>query len=546
MTMTTKASGKTQLEAYLRDVQAALRAGNTLQAMRLADDAVGSGLEHSHLLVLAAHRQLTEGAPEKALAFATRARADAPRNVDVLNVVGLSLVRLGRVREAVTAYDAALRQSPAATAVRFNRACALEELRELARARAEFERIVASEPRHPEAHAHLADLALQRRDVPSARVHASRVLSMDPASPAAHIALARSDIEEGKFEDARARIKRLLQGANVGAVNRAIAQGVLGDAYDGLGLISEAFDSYQDSQAILRAHYAPAMNLQRETARERALRLKEYFRGDDSWPHATDTYVGPVETHVFLVGFPRSGTSLLEQVLASHPDIETMEERDCLTASLTDFIVPGDGPERLRHVEAADLARYRDSYWNSARAEGAKLDKSVFVDKLPLNSVSLCVIARLFPLARILFALRDPRDVVFSCFRRRFVMTPQMFELTTLAGAADYYCAVMELWAVYRDRLGLAFCDTRYEDLVTGFDAECRKICAHIGVSPSEAMAGFAERARAGIIATPSAPQVARGLFADGMGQWRRYGRELAPVLPGLAPWVKQFGYPES
>jgi hypothetical protein len=174
---------------------------------------------------------------------------------------------------------------------------------------------------------------------------------------------------------------------------------------------------------------------------------------------------------------------------------------------------------------------------------GVEPQGRVFVDKLPLNSIKLPLIARLFPEARVLLAVRDPRDVVLSGFRQRFRINPSMFELLNLEGAAAFYDQVMGLTALYRERFDLPVLVHRYEDLVGDFETAARRVCAFVGVAFSEDMRRFERHGERRAIATPSAGQVVRGLY-DGSGQWRRYAAELAPVLPRLAPWIARFGYP--
>jgi hypothetical protein len=143
-------------------------------------------------------------------------------------------------------------------------------------------------------------------------------------------------------------------------------------------------------------------------------------------------------------------------------------------------------------------------------------------------------------------ALRDPRDVVLSCFRRRFAMNAGMYEFTTLETTAAYYVAVMRLIGIYRQKLALDLIETRHESLVDEFESEMRRLCDFLGLSWQGEMQSFASRVGAQNIDTPSSAQVARGLSNSGLAQWRRYGRELAPVLPVLTPFVRQFGYPEN
>jgi Tfp pilus assembly protein PilF len=537
------------LQLYLREAGAALRANDTDRALRIADEAIARGQEHPNLLTLSAHRRMQAGENEAALDLLTRARGMSPRSVDILNAQGTCLVRLGRPREALPIFDAALRIAPGTAMLRFNKALAFEKLSELDHARRELESVVTLMPQHHEALAWLATLATQRNDLAAARDYAIRALAIEPRIAAAALVLTTVDVAEKNFAAATARLRPLLADPELSPVNRSVAQSLLGDALDGENLPHEAFTAYAAAKATLRNFYTPTYETGTfERASTRVRRLTDYFRNADEvlWrADKSEASGGKSATHVFLVGFPRSGTTLLEQVLASHPEIEAMEERDALTDAVADFIAPEGGPDKLAHLTSAGLEKYREAYWKRAAEFGHDAKKAVFVDKMPLNTVLLPLVAKLFPNAKILFALRDPRDVVLSCFRRRFGMTAQMYELTSLDTAVSYYDAVMGLGQIYRDKLGLDATDTRHEDLLADFEAETRRLCRFLGLEWREEMKNFAARARASTIDTPSGAQVARGLTREGAGQWRRYADELAPVLPRLAPWVTRFSYPE-
>ena len=118
-----------------------------------------------------------------------------------------------------------------------------------------------------------------------------------------------------------------------------------------------------------------------------------------------------------------------------------------------------------------------------------------------------------------------------------------MYELTTLVGAAEYYDAVMHAGKVYFDSLPIDLHRLRYEDLVTDFETTSRALCGFLGVPWTSDLENFGQTARAGRISTPSATQVGRGLYAEGVDQWRRYDFALEPVLPILQPWIDEFGY---
>jgi tetratricopeptide (TPR) repeat protein len=546
--MSSSGQPSAQLQLYLREADAALKANDTERALRVADEATSQGLEHPNLLTLAAHRRMQTGDDESALGLLTRARALTPRNVDVLNTLGYCLVRLGRAREALPLFDAALRLAPGTALLRFNKALAFEKLGELDHARRELESVVMLAPRHAEALAWLATLAAQRGDAEATRDYAAKALAIDPKLTAATLALATIDIAQKHFAPARATLEPLLRDADLSPVNRSVAQSLMGDALDGEDRTSEAFAAYAAAKATLRTSFASSFAAGMfESAADRVRRLTEYFQtADENAWRVRKTDTPPTPTHVFLIGFPRSGTTLLEQVLASHPEIETLEERDALIDAVADFFAPMGALDFLAEMTPDGAQRYRDAYWHRAAQFGHEADKAVFIDKMPLNTVLLPLVAKIFPDAKILFALRDPRDVVLSCFRRRFGMTAQMYELTSLDGAAAYYDAVMGLGQIYRDKFGLDLTETRHEDLLADFEGETRRLCQFLDVEWRAEMGDFALRARRNTIDTPSGAQVARGLSRDGAGQWRRYQAELAPVLPKIAPWVARFGYPEN
>jgi hypothetical protein len=195
-------------------------------------------------------------------------------------------------------------------------------------------------------------------------------------------------------------------------------------------------------------------------------------------------------------------------------------------------------------MSEVEAGRFRRAYWESVASSGANVTGRVFLDKLPLNTIKLPLIRRLFPNAKIVFALRDPRDVVLSCFRRRLGVNPSMYELLTLEGATRFYGAVMDLFEIYQKKLAFDVTFVRYEDIVDNLESEARRLCTVIGVAWADEMKNFAQTAR--VSATPSGLQVKQGLYETGAGQWKAYERHMSTVLPALAPWVQRWGYDKT
>ncbi len=245
--------------------------------------------------------------------------------------------------------------------------------------------------------------------------------------------------------------------------------------------------------------------------------------------------------HVFLIGYPRSGTTLTENVLASSPDVVALEERPTF-ADADDYLLDDDGIARLLALDGAGVARLRAASWARVAAAGVAVAGKVFVDMNPLNGMKLPLIARLFPDARIVVMRRDPRDVVLSCFRQNFRVSAAALAFTALDETARHYDTLMSLTADCLAAMPLAAHDLRYDALVGDFDRTTRDLCAFVGIAWSEDLRRFDRTAQRRGVTTASVGQVRRGLY-DGRGAWRRYADQLAPVLPILAPWVDRFGF---
>ena len=536
-------------QQWLEQIDALVRRSDLASAADLSVQALADGVEHPTLLNLAAQKSYREGRLEEAVGLLKRARSLSPRDPHVQNSLGICLRALGRLEQAREAYDAAIRIDPRLAAAHFNRASILEDLNDITGAKAGYEAAGQLDRTYAEPVAGLAWLAAQNGDATEARSHGQRALSLSPRNVLARMALASADLHARDLAPASERLDQLQRDPELSGANRAIVLGLVGDLNDAADRPAQAFEAYQVANAELKRINAPWFEAPgKEGALARARRLAAWFEAADpvQWkvaPEARPRAADPA-VHVFLVGFPRSGTTLLENVLAAHPRVVSLEEKDCLAPAIEAHLGSNEGIEKLAGIGSGEAARQRDAYWAQVRRHGVEPRGKVFIDKMPLMSVNLPLVAKLFPRARILFARRDPRDVVLSCFRRRFGMNPSMYQLLTLEGAGAYYDEVMRLCAIYRDLLALPQHLIRYESLVDDFDATARAACEFLGLEWDESLHDFAAKARTRGISTPSAAQVARGLNREGQGAWRRYRQHMAPVLPVLQPWVEAFAYP--
>jgi tetratricopeptide (TPR) repeat protein len=529
----------------LTAVHAAAKRGAHAEAAALAEQALADGLEHPLLLNLAALNLDLQGRLSDAERLLQRAIVISPNDLSSRNALGLCLLRLDRPTEALAQFDALLRLDPSLPFAHVSRGNTLFALGAIEEAERCFTRAVEIDANQGVALAGLARIASSRGAHTDARAWAEKSLAALPGYPDAVLTLAAAELGEGNPGRAEVRLRALLTEPRLAPLERAYATGLLGDTLDAKSLPAEAFAAYASCNQQLRDAYAAQFSAG-QSAFDYARSLTQFCEGAArNWQAAEPAAENPkgAAGHVFLLGFPRSGTTLLEVVLEGHPDVASLEEHELLIDSVREFMRRPSDLERLMRADAAALEPLRAAYWRRAADAGIDVSGKMFVDKHPLNTLKLALIARLFPHAKILFACRDPRDIVLSCFRHRFRMSAPIYELLTLEGAARYYDAVMRLAVCLTSALKLDICLVRHEDVVTEFMREMRRICAYLGLEWVEAMGDFSKRTYARTVLTPSTAQLVRGLSTEGVGHWRRYQEQLAPVLPRLDPWVKRFYY---
>jgi tetratricopeptide (TPR) repeat protein len=453
-----------------------------------------------------------------------------------------------RPREALEAWEAALRLAPDDGRALCGKAMILYGASRVSEAEALFRRALATPDGAREAGVGLATLALDAGRPEAAEVFLGLRPDQDIGDGSVAWLGARVAQARGDLGAAEKRLLRLLATSTLAPMRRAEALLKLGDILDDLGRAPEAFAAAVEGKSILRDLYAERAAA-RESETAKYTRLAGWFGrpSGGTWrttARLATAFPNEAAGHVFLVGFPRSGTTLLEQALAGHPSVVALEERPLLAAPYQAFLRSDAGCARLERLSAGEADAWRAHYWAAVRAEGVDASGRVFLDKSPAGTVDLPLIATLFPEARVLFAVRDPRDVVLSCLRNHFQMNAMTYAFTSLEETARCYDACMRLAEIYRARLPLKLIEVRNERVVADLSGELRVISRFLGLDFASSMTDIAATAASRTIRTPSAPQVRAGLNTRGFGRWRNYREALATVQPILAHWVERFGYP--
>jgi tetratricopeptide (TPR) repeat protein len=480
----------------------------------------------------------------QALALAEKMEREHPEHPLLLNLMGLIYTAMLNAEDATVRFNKAIELRPDVPDSHYYLGNTLFEKGDLTAATACFRRAIELKPDYLEAHNKLCQ-ALDRAN--HADQLADALANARAQCPGEYPALQLRESELLKRQKEFAAARSLLEGSawrDADIETQEAAAYLLCDLCDRLDDPDAAFAYADDANRICAAGLAA-----QRTDRSAYFRLIEdlgkAFTAQDiaAWSACRSDEDRP--DPVFLVGFPRSGTTLLNTILHSHPGITTTEEVPtvfALESAMREMM--GGSLAGLAGLDAGQIESLREVYFNELAKHVEASAQQLVVDKLPLNLVQAGVIYRVFPQARFVFAQRHPCDAVLSCYMRAFQMNEGMVNCLDLASAARLYDKVMQLWQLYGDKLDLKVHTVRYESLISDFDATVSACLEFLGMDWDDAVRNYADTAhRSAQISTPSYDQVTQALYKEASGRWQRYRDRLEPVLPVLLPWAEHLGY---
>jgi tetratricopeptide (TPR) repeat protein len=250
------------------------------------------------------------------------------------------------------------------------------------------------------------------------------------------------------------------------------------------------------------------------------------------------------DSPIFVVAYPRSGTTLLEVTLDAHPGLTSMDEQPFIQNALNEMRELCVYPEQLARLNDIQVAELRARYWQRVATKVDLKAGARLVDKNPLNILRLPVIRRLFPHAPILCLIRHPCDVALSCYMQQFRAPEFALLCNTLPSTCRGVQRTLSFWLEQVAILRPQMLEIRYESLVSDFEREVRAIMEFLQLPWDERLLRPADHARQkGYISTPSYTEVVRPVSTRSVGRWRNYQREFAPVLPILQPLLEHWSY---
>ena len=246
---------------------------------------------------------------------------------------------------------------------------------------------------------------------------------------------------------------------------------------------------------------------------------------------------------IFMVGFPRSGTTLLDTILRSHSEVQVLEEMPMVSKMQT-AIPEKNTVEKILTMTIEDVAVAQKAYFEELQKHVDLQNSKILVDKLPLNLVEAPLIARVFPKAKFVFVSRHPLDAVLSCFMQNFKLNEAMSNMLDLEDAAKLYDNVMEIFDISNQKFSLETHFVKYEELIEDIESVVKNLLKFLNLEWDDAVLSYQRTAlERSEIRTPSYSQVIQPLYNTAKFRWANYADELESCTPVLAPWVTKFGY---
>lgn len=450
----------------------------------------------------------------------------------------------GKVDEASSVLESAVAQRPNSAEHLINLATLREKQGRIEEAFEIYHHALDLQPDTPYVLAKQGDLLEKESRLAEAEAIIARGLTREPAHPDLNLVAARLDRRAGRHAQAAARLEAVVH-RPMSPDTGADIHILLGQLYDLLGNTRKVLPHLlagkrrlaldMDPDGRVHARFLAWVATNRAWASEHLVAAPQPARAS------------PEETPIFLIGFLRSGTTLLEQVLDSHPRLQALNEKPMGEVMEDAFCaMTGGGADALANLSEEQIVSLRQVYWREAARHGDRQANTLLVDKQPFNIVRVPLLWRVFPDARFILTLRHPCDVVLGCMMQKFGYNNLMSAFSTPESIAELYGHVMNAWLEYAQRLPLHCQRIRYEDLITNFEAETRALLEFLGVGWSDTVLEHTQHAQQrGIINTPSYHQVIQPLYQHAKYRWKRYETELAPVAAMLQPHIALFGYTE-
>jgi len=470
---------------------------------------------------------LSHGKPDSAIAFLVRAIALTPDDAAAYSNLGAVYRGKREYGRAVACYRHAIAIDPAFAEAWNNLGVALRRMKEPLEAEYAFRKALTLKGDYADALINLGILLRERGERGEAKTLMEQAVRLNPKSVAAHCHLFELQNGDSKHELFESLVA--MRGLKLNLDDAVMLEATIGKAFDRTGDYDNAFECIRTSNELNKRR-----PLSIEPLRDQLHYMDELEELQENFFADRKGWGNPSEVPVFVVGMPRSGTTLTEQIIASHPEASGVGElHDIEEASRLVFV--GDSgrggarslKDKASSIDASRASQLADSYLHSLFKHAGSRERVRIVDKNPFNFRYLWLISLMYPNARVVHCRRDPRDSCLSCYSQL-----QASFFNDLEELGRYYLAYDRLMRHWKRVLPTRMLELQYEELVSSPESQIRKLIDFVGLPWDQSCLHFHERKQS--IQTPSAEQVRRGVYTSSVGRWKNYEPHLAPLIKAL------------
>ena len=351
-----------------------------------------------------------------------------------------------------------------------------------------------------------------------------------------------SEFRKNNFQNA-IKIFEKLETDQIDISKNIVKNNTLAKCFDNLGMYDDAFKFFEKSNSLMQEMYKDKFE-KKEYIKLVDERLN-FFSQPNFKKWKPVSHINNYQDPVFLVGFPRSGTTLLDTILRTHDSIKVFEEEplvDKVIDKLHNYI--NKDFTKLDEIEESTIFELRSLYFEN-REKLLPTDKhKLYIDKLPLNIIFIGEINKIFPNSKFILALRNPYDSILSCFMQPFVPNNAMSNFYNLEDAILIYDKIMQLWSFYEEKLDINTHIIKYEEVVNNFDLSISALLKFLEIDWSDKLKEFYKTAeKRGIINTPSYNQINQPLYQKSIDRWKNYKKYFSGLEPSLIKWNSKFNY---
>jgi Flp pilus assembly protein TadD len=511
-----------------------------------------------------------------AKSFFLKAILISPKFSNAHNNLGIVHKELGQSKEAEKNFISAIKINPKSIEAYNNLGLLYKELDELEKSKKNFEIAIHINPNYVVAYSNLSTVYKKMEEFDKSERLLIKAIQLQPNFLDAHINLmeiyektnkdsklnnaiisAENEFKnkpEVNFYKAKLLYKKEFFLKTIEILNsfkfnenislEILRNSVLAKSYDKLNNIDKAFEFFQISNELTFKHKNTNINKDKYIAlvNSRLSIIKTIT--DKEWP--TTNLKNKMAEPVFMIGFPRSGTTLLDTILRSHPLVEVIEEKPILKTLIDSLEKLHSGSyQALKKINEYKIKKIRNNYYKELNFYIKERDpKKIYIDKLPLNIIHIAEILTIFPEAKFIFSVRHPCDCVLSCFMQDFKLNNAMSNFLDLNDTAYLYEKIMRLWFEYKSKFSFNFHEIRYENLISNFENELRPLLIFLGLKWNDSIFEFQKVAKnRKRIFTPSYEQVIKPIYQSSVNRWTRYKTYFSKVYPILKPWIKKLNY---